>query len=303
MRAMLFSLSWFLMTPALACGAGGCMAPKARRPGYGYRGSSRGGARLESVGGVSADRAPASPTSTYHRGHRRHRTSRFLSKKVKRVLAERGARRSGSGVASVAPAPRAGAARQVAGPRPTPARGQPGRLIVYRANLQVMVLGLKDAMEEAQKLALAVGGYLQNRANRVLVLRVPVERFHDLLRRLEKLGEVTSKSVNAEDVTRQYSDLRVRLRAAEAVLERLKALLVRAKNVKESLAIEREMARLLEKIERIKGTLRFLQHHASLSTIRIYFRQRPAYSRPVRSQWRNPFRWVRSLGLYSVMRF
>lgn len=303
MRAMVFSLSWYLVTPAVAWGVGGCLAPKARAPRYGYRGGGAGVARTESVSSVSADRAPDAPAQPPGRHRQSVRRYRFHAKKMSGKLAEERSAQPAPPVASVAPRPRAGAPRLVAGPRPTPRRGQPGRLIVYRANLQVMVLGLKDAMEEAQKLAAAVGGYLQNRANRVLVLRVPVARFQELLARLEKLGEVTSKSVNAEDVTRQYADLQVRLRAAEAVLERLKALLARAKNVKESLAIEREMARLLEKIERFKGSLRFLQHHASLSTIRIYFRRRPAYSRPVRSQWRNPFRWVRSLGLYSVMRF
>lgn len=175
------------------------------------------------------------------------------------------------------------------------------RLIIYRGQLVLQVIQLKDAMDSVQKVALGMGAYLQSRANNVLTFRVPVERFQELMKALEGMGEVAGKSIHAEDVTQQYYDLSIRLKAAEAVLARLRALLSQAKNVEESLAIEREMARLLEKIELFKGQLRFLRHHASLSTLTVVFQVKPRYSQPIQSQWRSPFGWVQQLGLWRMM--
>lgn len=175
------------------------------------------------------------------------------------------------------------------------------RMILYRGTLMLQVIQLNDAMEAAQKLALGMGAYLQSRANNQLTFRVPVEKFQPLLKALEAIGEVASKSIHADDVTQQYYDIEVRLKAAETILARLKALLAQAKNVEESLAIEKEMGRLLETIERYKGTLRYLQHHASLSTLTLIFQVKPLYSQPIQSQWRSPFHWVQGLGLWRMM--
>ncbi len=177
------------------------------------------------------------------------------------------------------------------------------RMIIYNARLFIRVFQLREAMDMAQKLAYATGGYLQSRHNHQLVIRVPVLRFHELVRQLEAIGEVSAKSLRSQDVTQRFLDLQVRLRAAEAVLGRLKALLAKAKNVEESLKIEKEMARIIEKIERFKGQLKFLRHHAALSTVTVYFQIRRRNSPPVQSSWKNPFHWVKGLGLWRVMRF
>lgn len=201
--------------------------------------------------------------------------------------------------------PAAATGSAVQGPAPVArgARLPATRMIIYNARLQIRVFQLREAMDLAQKLAYATGGYLQARHNHQLVIRVPVLRFHELVQRLEAIGEVSAKSLRSQDVTQRYLDLQVRLRAAEAVLGRLKALLQKAKNVEESLKIEKEMARIIEKIERFKGQLKFLRHHAALSTVTVYFQIRRRNSPPVQSSWKNPFHWVKGLGLWRVMRF
>ncbi|MDY0003862.1 MAG: DUF4349 domain-containing protein, partial [Polyangia bacterium] len=89
------------------------------------------------------------------------------------------------------------------------------RLIIYRGTLILQVIQLNDSMEAAQKLALDMGAYLQARANNQLTFRVPVEKFQLLLKALESIGEVASKSIHADDVTQQNYDIEVRLKAAE----------------------------------------------------------------------------------------
>jgi hypothetical protein len=177
------------------------------------------------------------------------------------------------------------------------------RLVIYRGTLVLRVFKLRDAVDLAQKLALETGAYIQTQNNTQLVIRVGVQRFHELMARLAAVGEVASKSIAAQDVTRQYFDITHRLKAANAVLTRLKSLLLKARNVNESLKIEREMGRLLTRIERHKGLLRYLRHHASLSTIVLHFRVKPRYTRRIRTHWRSPFGWVKGLGLWRMMRF
>lgn len=177
------------------------------------------------------------------------------------------------------------------------------RLVIYQGTMVLRVFKLRDAADLAQKLALETGAYIQSRHTNRMVIRVPVNRFHQLMARLSAIGEVAGKSIAARDVTRQYFDVTHRLKADYAVLTRLKSLLLKVRNVKESLLIEREMSRLLTRIERYKGLLRYLQHHASLSTINLHFRVKPRYSRRIRSGWRSPFGWVKGLGIWRMMRF
>jgi hypothetical protein len=177
------------------------------------------------------------------------------------------------------------------------------RLVIYQGTMVLRVFKLRDAADLAQKLALETGAYIQTRHNSRMVIRVPVNRFHQLMARLSAIGEVAGKSIAARDITRQYFDVTHRLKADHAVLARLKSLLLKVRNVKESLLIEREMGRLLTRIEQYKGLLRYLKHHASLSTIKLHFRVKPRYSRRIRKGWRSPFGWVKGLGIWRMMRF
>ena len=200
----------------------------------------------------------------------------------------------------------ANATAPASGPSQATARGAQvpqTRLVIYHGTLVLRVFKLADAEDLAQKLALETGAYIQTRYNTRMVIRVPVGRFHELMARLAAVGEVAGKSIAAQDVTQQYFDVTHRLKAAHAVLARLKSLLLKARNVNESLEIEREMSRLLTRIERFKGLLRYLRHHASLSTITVYFRVKPRHSRPIQTNWRSPFGWVKGLGLWRMMQF
>jgi hypothetical protein len=176
------------------------------------------------------------------------------------------------------------------------------RMIIYSAELRVQVDDVDESIVKAQKLAERLGGYLQSRSGGKLIVRVPAERFHEMIEKLDELGDLYGRKIWSQDVTRQYMDLKIRLKAALAVLERLESLLSKTKDVKEALAVEKEMARVVKKIERLKGQIRYLEQHVSLSTITIRFvtptgRHRV---RPPRPQ-RTPFRWVRKLGIHYLL--
>jgi len=289
------------MLLALGLAGSGCAMPSKAAPNRAYHrsggypgGGGSGGAASESVvTSVSRSSRPPSPSpSASGRSYKKSSRSRY--------------RRAHRGVAK---------AKQVSGHK-SPAITTPAvvkvakgskvprtRLVIYRGTLILRIFKLRDAVDLAQKLALETGAYIQTQNNTQLVIRVGVQRFHELMAKLSAVGEVASKSIAAQDVTQQYFDITHRLKAAHVVLARLKSLLLKARNVNESLQIEREMSRLLTRIERHKGMLRYLKHHASLSTIVVHFRVKPRYTRRIRSSWRSPFGWVKGLGLWRMMRF
>jgi Domain of unknown function (DUF4349) len=254
-------------------------------PGGGRTASESDHATISTSGGAPA---PASVSRSYRRSSRtRYRRGHRTVAKAKAVSGHKSPAGATPAVTKVA--------RGTQIPR--------ARMVIYRGTLVLRIFKRRDAVDLAQKLALETGAYIQTQNNSQLVIRVGVQRFHELMAKLSAVGEVASKSIAAQDVTRQFFDITHRLKAAHVVLARLQSLLLKAKNVNESLQIEREMGRLLTRIERHKGMLRYLKHHASLSTIVVHFRVKPRYTRRIRSSWRSPFGWVKGLGLWRMMRF
>lgn len=309
---------------------GGCASPKSYDGDEGGGGGGSGG-RYRTLASPPADAPTASGSSHWRRRPQRLETRESITveraSRRQRALASPSPTVASGGAGSESSGDSAGQSEQSAGLKGAPdpgsatpadpaagkgegdashavtgdAKATMARLVIYRGQVVLQVIQLNEAIEAAQKLAFGMGAYLQSRHNNQLVFRVPVEKFQPLVKALEEIGEVAGKSIHAEDVTQQFYDIEVRLKAAEVVLVRLQKLLAQAKNVEESIAIEREMARVMESIERFKGTLRYLRHHASLSTLTIVFQVRPPHGEPIQSKWRTPFGWVRNLGLWRMM--
>lgn len=152
--------------------------------------------------------------------------------------------------------------------------------IIRTANIRMEVKDFREAQQQAAALVLRFEGevvseevqqYGEMLENR-MVIRVRPERFDSLLAALEQLATyVDFRSVNAEDVTRQYIDLETRLASKRAVVERYRELLKQAKNVQEVLSVEENLRKVVEEIESIEGQLRYLSRQVDFSTINMTF--------------------------------
>jgi len=178
-------------------------------------------------------------------------------------------------------------------PKKEPNKAQ--RLIIYRADLGVFVFKVDEALASATALAKEKGGWVQQSTTQSLLLRVPVANFDPLVLALSELGDVHMKNIVGTDVSEEFFDLQIRLRNAEALRDRYLKLLNDAKTVKDSLEIERELARITEEIERFKGRIKFLKDQGTYSTIAIRFDQKP--DQPTRKQTNLPFSWLREYNL------
>lgn len=172
-------------------------------------------------------------------------------------------------------------------------------LLIYTANVTMAVFETKKTLDDAEKLAKGMGGYLVRRDDRSITFRVPSGKFDGALEQVMKLGDVLGREVSVKDVTEEYFDLKVRVRNLEVVRERLEALLLKATKVDEALAVERELERVAGNIERIKGRLKLLQELVAFSTITLTLQPRPVDR--VGTTVRMPFDWLGGLGLGSLL--
>jgi hypothetical protein len=149
--------------------------------------------------------------------------------------------------------------------------------IIYTGELGMLVdeEQLASTLDRAIDVAESLGGFLGTRTDTTVEVRVPVTRFREALKKLEVLGQVTHRSVNAQDVSAEIHDAEVRITNLRATRQRLQDFLAKAHNIPDTLTVERELERVALEIDQLEGRLRFLRTHASYSTIRIAVAPRP----------------------------
>jgi len=175
-----------------------------------------------------------------------------------------------------------------------------GPLLIYTAEL---ILAVYEVVQTQEAIIVAIRemqGFVSERSDSHIVLRVPARRFDDAIGAIEERGDVIGRNVQALDVSEEFRDLQIRIRNAEAMRDRLEALLQRAQNVEEALSIERELQRLTEAIELFKGRQRFLADRISFSTITVRFQSR-ASEAGTSDEFRLPFEWLDELGLNRLL--
>lgn len=174
------------------------------------------------------------------------------------------------------------------------------RMIVYTGRFTVDVYDLRHAQQALVEFVTARGGYMQQTTANTVVLRIPAEHFAAIEPALRKLGRVDDRltDVRARDITEEYHDLELRLKTKRQYLESLRALLDEAKKLEEKLAVQREIASVVEEIESMEGRRRLLQSQVALATVTVTFRL--AHSGPRRT-FRLPFQWLDELGLETLM--
>jgi hypothetical protein len=196
----------------------------------------------------------------------------------------------------------AAAAAEAAGEAPAPApEGAPKRLMVYSAQLSLLVPSVEDAVARFLRRVEEVGGYLEKREDGVVSCRVPAARFKAILEEVRDYGRVTRESVEALDVTKQYFDLRIRIENAERARERLVALLERAERVEDAIRIETELRRLAVEIDQLKGELKYLSERIAYSTITLAFQTNAPAPRAIPERKWSRFDWINQVGVEHVL--
>jgi len=110
-----------------------------------------------------------------------------------------------------------------------------------------------------------------------IVVRVPSADFDRAMTEIGKLGDLTESTRKSVDVTTEVIDTEARIRAQEQSLARVEALLARAQNLRDIVAIETQLTRRQAELDSLKSRQAWLRDQTTLSTISVYLeREEPA---------------------------
>lgn len=179
-----------------------------------------------------------------------------------------------------------------------PAKSAP--LLIYNGTVLLALYDVADTQQKILKLVESEGGWVSTRSTKKLILRVPAPKFRDMLDQLSEMGDLLDLKWQAEDVTAVVRDTRIRLDSALAMRQRLQELLVKAENVKDALAIEEQLGRVILEIEQLQATLRGYKERIAYSTITVEFRAKTDRELPT-NEYSLPFYWLQGLGVNRLL--
>lgn len=157
------------------------------------------------------------------------------------------------------------------------------RKLIRTGTLNLEVSSLEDGADAVAAWVLKYNGYVSNSNqysnSSYFVVRIPAEKFDDAMNSFAGLGKVQSRSVQAEDVTDSYYDLKTRLETKKLLREKYNQYLKKAENVTDLMEIERNLNDVISEIESMEGRLKLLTNQIDYSTITVHLEtEKPAYS-------------------------
>lgn len=161
------------------------------------------------------------------------------------------------------------------------------QMIIMNANLEIAVDDPGASMTAIQQMATGMGGftvssyiYKTQTASGIevpaanITVRVPAERLNDALDQIKALtGDpvkyTLTENISGQDVTREYTDLKSRLRNLEEANAKLSELYDKATKTEEALSIYKQKMLVTEEIELIKGQMQYYEQSAAKSAITV----------------------------------
>ena len=150
--------------------------------------------------------------------------------------------------------------------------------MIYTADLSVETTAFDDAAASLRQLVEDMGGYFETASvynygsgyrSAYYTIRVPAERFQDLLEQVGELCHVVRKEENSDNISEQYYDVESRLVTQQTKLERLQTLLSRAETMEDIITIESAISETELAIEQLTGTLRQYDSLVDYSTVNL----------------------------------
>jgi hypothetical protein len=152
-------------------------------------------------------------------------------------------------------------------------------MIIRTGSATIKVDSLELAVARLRSLAQSLGGYVGNTSIQTgqdqmrsasVEIKVPSSRWGQLLAGIKPIGVLEQQDESAQDVGEEFVDMQARMANARRLEERLITLLAnRTGKLSDVLAVERELARVREEIERYEGRMRYLKTRSAISTMMV----------------------------------
>lgn len=156
--------------------------------------------------------------------------------------------------------------------------------IIRTASLTVQVKEVPKALDEARTTAENAGGYVGNETttrdeegheHTRVVLRVPVDKYAEVLADLEGSGKLIERSAKAQDVTDQVVDVESRIKSQQASVARIRELMDQATKLSDVVTLEGELSRRQADLESLLAQQASLKDRTSLATISLTLSETP----------------------------
>ncbi|MFD5796820.1 DUF4349 domain-containing protein [Streptomyces diastatochromogenes] len=156
--------------------------------------------------------------------------------------------------------------------------------IIRTASLTVEVKDVPKALDEARTTAESAGGYVGNETTSRdsegheqtrVVLRVPTEKYDEVLADLQGSGKLVDRTAKAEDVTDQVVDVDSRIKSQRASVARIRDLMDKATKLSDVVTLEGELSSREADLEALLAQQASLKDRTSLATITLALSETP----------------------------
>ena len=154
------------------------------------------------------------------------------------------------------------------------------RKIIQSTSIDVEVTEVGRNFQDIIRIAQTAGGFVasssfsnvEDEQIADLTIRVPADRYQDVLGQIRGMGEVAQEGSEANDITEEFTDLQARLRTLEATESRYLELLGQADTIDDILLVQDRLDGVRGQIEQVQGRVNLLNELTDLATITVHLR-------------------------------
>ena len=158
------------------------------------------------------------------------------------------------------------------------------RMVIQNADLSIVVVDPEAKMDEIGKMAESMGGFVVSKnvfqrttGNNIkvpegdIMVRVPAEKLDQALEQIKADAvEVQNENRSGQDVTREYVDLKSRLKTHEEAADQLSEILDQKTESTEVIEVFNQLVYHREQIEMLKGQINYYEEAAALSAVSVH---------------------------------
>ncbi len=185
-------------------------------------------------------------------------------------------------------------APQASGDTESAAARKPDK-IIYSANVQVETTAFEESLAKLDALVEEYGGWVESsslngsnyadksrgavsRRSASYTLRIPSDRFQELMSSLSDLGNIPYSHIYTENVTAQYYDVQARLTAYKTQEQRLLEMMELAETVEDVILLEDRLTEVRYSIESLQTSLLNWDRKVSFSSVYLDLNEVQVYS-------------------------
>lgn len=178
----------------------------------------------------------------------------------------------------------AGAEGSASGKQATSAPRIGANHIIRTASLTVQVKNVPKALDAARTTTENAGGFVgkettsrdeEGHEQTQVVLRVPVEKYDEVLAELQGAGKLLERTANAQDVTDQVVDVNSRIASQRASVARIRELMDKATKLSDVVTLEGELSTREADLESLLARQASLKDRTTLATITLSLSEKP----------------------------